>query len=91
MDAFGLKEKDIKTINAIFEQYPEILQVTLYGSRAKGNYKPGSDIDLSIIDTNLDFTELLELKNKLDDLMLPYKNDLSQKRTISDMDLIAHI
>ena len=91
MEVFGLKEKDINAINDVFNQYPEIIQVTIYGSRAKGNYKPGSDIDLSIVDADLDFTQLLEIENKLDDLMLPYKIDLSQKRMINNPDLISHI
>ena len=91
MEVFGLKEKDINAINDVFNQYPEIIQVIIYGSRAKGNYKPGSDIDLSIEDTDLDFTQLLEIENKLDDLMLPYKIDLSQKRMINNSDLISHI
>jgi len=91
MDAFGLKEKDIQLINGVFVQYPEIIQVIIYGSRAKGTYKSGSDIDLSIIDKDLDFTQLLEIENKLDDLMLPFKIDLSQKRAISNIDLVFHI
>ena len=91
MEVFGLKEKDINEINDVFNQYPEIIQVIIYGSRAKGDYKPGSDIDLSIEDTDLDFTQLLEIENKLDDLMLPYKIDLSQKRMINNSDLISHI
>jgi len=91
MEAFGLKEKDIHAINSVFNQYPEIIEVIIYGSRAKGNYKPGSDIDLSIIDTELEFTQLLAIENKLDDLMLPYKIDLSQKRMINNPDLISHI
>ena len=53
MEVFGLKEKDINAINDVFNQYPEIIQVIIYGSRAKGNYKPGSDIDLSIEDTTM--------------------------------------
>lgn len=78
-------------INQCFAQYSSISKVVLYGSRAKGNYKNGSDIDLTIIDQGLSFSELLQIENKLDDLLLPYKIDLSLKRQISNPDLIEHI
>jgi len=91
MTKFGLQQKQIDSINAIFAQYTAIEQVILYGSRAKGSYKNGSDIDLSIIEQNMDLTMLLEIETKLDDLLLPYKIDLSQKRKISNPDLIDHI
>jgi predicted nucleotidyltransferase len=88
---FGLKQKHIDSINSVFIQYPQIDSVILYGSRAKGNYKTGSDIDLTIIETNLTYTDLLRIMTKLDDLMLPYKIDLSQKKQIGNPDLVDHI
>jgi uncharacterized protein len=91
MIKFGLQQEDINSLNTIFVQYPEIEQVLLYGSRAKGNFKPASDIDLTIIDEGLTFSQVLEIDNKIDDLLLPYYVDLSQKKTISNPDLIAHI
>jgi predicted nucleotidyltransferase len=45
---FGLKPSTIECINQVFAQYPEIEQAVLYGSRAKGNYRRGSDIDLTV-------------------------------------------
>lgn len=91
MRRFGLKQEHIDMINQCFSQYSSVLKVVLYGSRAKGNYKNGSDIDLTIIDQGLSFSELLQIENKLDDLLLPYKIDLSLKRQISNPDLIEHI
>ena len=91
MKKFGLKQEHIDMINQCFAQYSSVLKVVLYGSRAKGNYKNGSDIDLTIIDKDLSFSELLQIENKLDDLLLPYKIDLSLKRQISNPDLIEHI
>ena len=87
---FGLKPKDIAAIQACFAQYPEIEQVIIYGSRAKGNYKNGSDIDLTIIG-DLDFRGLLKLENELDDLLLPYKIDLCLYRSINNPDFLEHI
>ena len=87
---FGLKEKHIEAINTCFAQYENIEQVVVYGSRAKGNYSKGSDIDLTIIG-ELTYSEILKLENQLDDLLLPYKIDLSLKHQISNPDLIGHI
>lgn len=87
---FGLKQKHIELINNCFAQYQNIEQVIVYGSRAKGNYKNGSDIDLTIIG-ELDYSQLMKIETELDDLLLPYKIDLSLKHQISNPDLIDHI
>ncbi|TAM97158.1 MAG: nucleotidyltransferase domain-containing protein [Chitinophagaceae bacterium] len=87
---FGLKDKDITAISAVFSLYENIDTVLLYGSRVKGNYKPGSNIDLTI-DGNLTFYEQMRLENELDDLLLPYKIDLSVKHKLSNSDLLEHI
>lgn len=91
MTEFGLPQENIESINGIFAQYTSLHSVIIYGSRAKGNYKPSSDIDLTIEDEDLSFSEFLEIENKLDDLLLPYKIDLSQKRKITNVDLQDHI
>ncbi len=88
---FGLKEEHIEAINKCFAQYPTIEQVVIYGSRAKENYKNGSDIDLTIIAKEMSYDELLKLENEIDDLLLPYKIDLSLKKNISNPELTAHI
>lgn len=78
-------------MNKLFGLYPAIEGVMIYGSRAMGNFKAGSDIDLVIIDNGLEFSELLKLENQLDDLLLPYKIDISLKRQISNEKLLEHI
>jgi uncharacterized protein len=87
---FGLKPSTIECINQVFAQYPEIEQAVLYGSRAKGNYRRGSDIDLTLIG-NLSYNQLLRLETAIDDLLLPYKIDLSLYTQIDDPELLAHI
>lgn len=87
---FGLKQRHIDLLNSVFGQYPQIEQVIVYGSRAKGNYKPGSDIDLTIMG-ELDYSSLMKLENQLDDLLLPYKIDLSLHHKINHPELIDHI
>jgi predicted nucleotidyltransferase len=88
---FGLKENHINLIKSVFKKYVNIEKVVLYGSRAKGNYKNGSDIDLTLIGENLDLTSLLKIEDELDDLLLPYKIDLSVFHKIENPDLIDHI
>lgn len=88
---FGLEQHIIDQLNNIFSHYEDIDQVLIYGSRAKGNYKNGSDIDLTILSDNFNNSNLLKVANQIDDLLLPYKIDLSVFRQISNPDLIDHI
>ncbi len=87
---YGLKERDIEKIKSVFCEYPEIDKVMLYGSRAKGDYRKNSDIDLSIVGgVNLD--KILSIETKLDDLFLPYEFDLSIFNKIKNIALKEHI
>lgn len=88
---FGLKEHTINQINGVFKCYPSIDTVLLYGSRAKGNYRQGSDIDLTIIGTNFNDAQLNQIERQLEDLSLPYIIDLSLIHQIDNPDLIEHI
>jgi len=63
----------------------------LYGSRAKGNFKNGSDIDLTLKGDNISLTVLNSIVNQIDDLLLPYSFDLSIFNKITNPDLIEHI
>lgn len=74
---FGLKEETIEKINGLFISFPQVEEVVLYGSRAKGNYKPGSDIDLVLKGKDLDLSILYQRTSKIDDLLLPYSFDIS--------------
>jgi uncharacterized protein len=88
---FGLNESTIEKINRIFAGCPDVEKVLLYGSRAKGNFRPGSDIDLTIAGDEVSWSSLLRIENELDDLLLPYKIDLSLMRQIDNPELLAHI
>lgn len=87
----GLKNQTIKVINRVFAQYPQIDQAILYGSRATGTYRPGSDIDLTLEGKTLTLTLLNKIDNEIDDLLLPYKIDLSIRHKIENEDLLEHI
>src|SRR5690242_11415306 len=89
---FGLKEETIQKICAVLAHYPSVEKAVLYGSRAKGNYKNGSDIDLTLHGgADLTLHVLYRLSDELDDLLLPYTIDLSIFSQISDPDVIEHI
>lgn len=88
---FGLKENVIQRIQNIFAAFPQVDEAVLYGSRAKGNYRPGSDIDLTLKGEELNLSVLNKISSQLDDLLLPYTFDLSIYRSIDNLELIDHI
>ncbi len=90
-DLYGLSSETIKKLHDVFQLYPDIEQVLLYGSRAKGNYHPGSDIDFAMIGEKIDYSQLLKIDCDLDDLLLPYKIDICLYCQIKNPDLIDHI
>lgn len=87
----GLNDSDIKKIQTVLNLHQEIEKAILFGSRAKGNYKPASDIDLTLVGDELTLTIQQKIENELDDLLLPYKFDVSIYHTISSTELVEHI
>ncbi len=88
---FGLKQTIISQINNVFTKYPQVESAIIYGSRAKGNYKPGSDIDLTLTGSDVDLPLVYKIEIALDDLLMPYTFDLSAYRLLSHPDLLDHI
>ena len=91
MMAFGLSESVINKIVGVLKNHPEAERGIIYGSRALGTHRPNSDIDLTLIGENIDFSTLLKIENELDDLLLPYQIDLSVLSKIDNKNLIDHI
>lgn len=90
-DRFGLKPHTISAIQNVFARHSEIEQAVLYGSRAKGTYRSGSDIDLTLFGDALTYTLLDRIETEIDDLLLPYTVDLSLYTQIDNADLLDHI
>ncbi|PKQ69872.1 nucleotidyltransferase domain-containing protein [Raineya orbicola] len=88
---YGLKVETILAIQQVLAKYQEVEKAILYGSRAKGNYRLGSDIDLTLLGDKLSFDILQNIENELDDLLLPYKIDISLYKQIKNPDLLKHI
>ena len=88
---FGLKSHTIQAIRECLAGITHVKEAILYGSRAKGNYRNGSDIDVTLKGKNLTLHDLFQLENDLDDLLLPYRIDLSIYSQINNKALIDHI
>jgi len=88
---FGLTEETVKRIAGVFSNYPQIKEVKLLGSRAKGNYRNGSDIDLTLLGDHLNQSDIGRIANSLDELMLPYSFDISIYKQLTNEDFIDHI
>ena len=88
---YGLSDNILESIIEVFTQYLEIDEVILYGSRAKGNYKKGSDIDLALVGQNITIYDLQNILLGLDDLYLPYEFDLVIFKNIKNEELVGHI
>lgn len=89
--SYGLSDDTIEKICGVLSRHPAVEKVILYGSRAKGSYKPGSDIDLTLLGEALTTRELGSIADELDDLLLPYKIDLSLFARLDHAELTEHI
>ena len=73
---YGLSDSVISELQAVFRRHDNIEKVLIFGSRSKGNYREGSDIDLAAIGKDLDYNQLLQILTEIDDLELLYSIDL---------------
>ncbi len=88
---YALPDTTIQKLQTLFSRYPQIHEVILFGSRAKGEAKKGSDIDLALKGENITFDLLREIEVKIDDLDIPYRIDLIDYNTIENEALKEHI
>lgn len=88
---FGLEDIIIDKIQQVFEANPKVDEALLFGSRAKGNYREDSDIDLALKGQRLSYDDILAIGVKLDELNLAYKIDLLNYHTIDEPALVEHI
>lgn len=91
MPEFGLPDSTLATIRRLLAGFPAVEKAVLYGSRAKGNYRPGSDIDLALFGAQLGHSTLAKLSAQLDESPIPYQVDLALWDDIANGDLREHI
>ena len=90
-DQFGLPPYAMESLKRVFAHHPAIEGVTVYGSRAKGNYRYNSDIDVMLTAPELSWSEFCQLELEIDDLLLPWKVDLALKHQVENKDLLDHV
>lgn len=89
---FGLNKIDCLFIKEALSHYPEIEQAIIFGSRAKGNYKAGSDIDIALKGKKITDNTVFKLSDELEEqLPLPYFFDLIIYSSITNLELSQHI
>lgn len=76
MSKFGLEDEIINKIVEILKKYKEVDGAKIFGSRARGDYKKASDIDIALFGENLTHTINTKIFYEIDELYLPYKVDL---------------
>lgn len=88
---YGLTDKEIQKLQELFAVNDRIEQVILYGSRAKGNYKPFSDVNITLVGSGLSRTDVNALHAAIDESTLPYKFDISLFASLKNKELVDHV
>ena len=88
MNRFGLKDSIIEDIKNILKKYPEVEKAVIFGSRARGDYRKGSDIDITLFGDKLTNSINTKIYYEIDDLYLIYKIDLINFNTLNEEDML---
>jgi predicted nucleotidyltransferase len=91
MNGHGLSHQTVERIQDVLAHHAEVARAVLFGSRAKGTARPGSDIDLALHGEGLDWRVLGRIEDELDDLLLPYTFSLLHHDARTDSEVAAHI
>ena len=87
----GIPQADSQRLLELIRSHPHVQKVVLYGSRALGRQRAGSDIDICLVAPSMALGELLELGAALDDLLLPWNVDLQLRHLIAHEGLLSHL
>lgn len=88
---FGLDDTVIEKLTKVFEDNPKVDNAYIFGSRAKGNYRPDSDIDIAIKGYAITLDDLLKMSVAFDDAGITNKIDLLDYNEIKEPALVEHI
>ena len=89
---FGLTENDMDTIKSILASNKNIESAKIFGSRAKGNYKQGNDVDISICGSKITYEDVVKISAILnEETCLPYRFDILNFSSIKNDELLKHI
>jgi len=90
INEYGLSERDLQTIYGIFNKYSEVKRVILFGSRSKGNYHSGSDIDFAVRG-RVPMKTMCRIKSDFEESSLPYNVDIVNMDLLKNTALKEHI
>jgi uncharacterized protein len=88
---YGIKNKSYSFIISTLKANPNIDEAILFGSRAKGNFKTGSDVDIALKGEEISMSDINELLNRFDEINMAYTIDLVIYKNIQDPLLLEHI
>jgi predicted nucleotidyltransferase len=88
--SFGLPSNVIEQVCAVFQAFPEVEVVKVFGSRAEGTHRLGSDVDLALFG-DLSFETLAQIADVLEELPTPYRYDVTAYESLTHEDLKSHI
>lgn len=89
---FGLRNSDIDEIGRIMKRFPEVDMALIFGSRAVGNYRHGSDVDIALKGSDVDFEITSKIAGILNgDTLMPYRFDVLDYNGLKNDDLREHI
>jgi len=89
---FGLKTSDIDSICTTLQAFPEVEDAVIFGSRAKGNFRKGSDVDLALFGQNVNIDTAQQVAFEMNEkTLMPYRFDVLSFADLSNPDLADHI
>ena len=88
---FGLDANIVKELTSIFANHKKVDKVILYGSRAKGTFRSGSDVDLTLVGKDVNLKTVYAISDEIEELFLPYRFDISVFEYLDNPDLVEHI
>lgn len=89
---FGLRQSDLNAIITILQLHEEVEVAIIFGSRAKGDFKNGSDVDIALKGASINHRLINHVSHLLnEETLMPYKFDVLQYQTINNKNLVAHI
>ena len=88
----GLKQSDLQVITDIIKKYSTIDSAVIFGSRAKGNFRSGSDVDIALFGKDIKRENILDINFLLnEETLMPYHFDILDFNTIQNPNLAEHI
>ncbi|HEY5593314.1 MAG TPA: restriction endonuclease subunit S [Paludibacter sp.] len=88
---FGLEVQVIENIISVLEQHPKVDKGFVFGSRAKGNYRPDSDIDIAIKGNEITTDDIIAISVAIETIGITHKFDLIDYNSIKEPALKEHI